>query len=235
MVFTFGNLLWLSGWYIPRVVLWWQAFLVLTIAGERLELGRLQRYPRSVYQAFIIAIASLALGLIVAAFTHAWGTRVFGLGLFALAVWFLLNDIARRTIRQQGIPRFAAISLLSGYVWLGIGGLFGVIFGGQAAGPLYDAFLHAVMVGFVLSMIFGHAPIIFPSILGLPIRYNPVFYIPLALLHVSLLMRVTGDLSFGTLLRLWGGLLNGVAVLLFLSIIASTLITTNRKPRPQGI
>jgi hypothetical protein len=36
-----GNLLWLSGWLVAQIVLWWVAFLILTIAGERLELGRI--------------------------------------------------------------------------------------------------------------------------------------------------------------------------------------------------
>ena len=36
-----GNLLWLSGWQVYQIVLWWAGFLVLTITGERLELGRM--------------------------------------------------------------------------------------------------------------------------------------------------------------------------------------------------
>ena len=35
-----GNLLWMLGWQIFQVVFFWQAFLILTIAGERLELSR---------------------------------------------------------------------------------------------------------------------------------------------------------------------------------------------------
>ena len=38
-----GNAGWLSGASIYRVVFWWVAFVVLTIAGERLELNRLLR------------------------------------------------------------------------------------------------------------------------------------------------------------------------------------------------
>jgi hypothetical protein len=38
-----GNILWLAGRSIPHVVWWWIGFLVLTIAGERLELARLTR------------------------------------------------------------------------------------------------------------------------------------------------------------------------------------------------
>lgn len=78
-------------------------------------------------------------------------------------------------------------------MWLGVGGGLGLIFGAQVAGPRYDALLHAVFLGFFISMIFGHAPIIFPALLGLPINFQPVFYIQLALLHASLLLHVFAD------------------------------------------
>jgi hypothetical protein len=41
-----GNLLWMAGWAVFEVVWWWGGYLVLTIAGERLELARLTRFPR---------------------------------------------------------------------------------------------------------------------------------------------------------------------------------------------
>ena len=223
-----GNILWLLGWSIPRVVLWWETFLILTIAGERLEIGRLLRFPKRVVLAFSLATVLILLGLVTAAFAHSWGTRVFSLGLLALSAWLLTNDIARRTIRQQGLPRYAAVCLLSGYLWMGIGGLLGLLYGGQAAGPIYDALLHTVFIGFVISMIFGHAPIIFPSILGLPIRYSPIFYTHLALLHISLILRIVGDLATSAPIRQWGGLLNGIAILMFLSLTALSMMDGSR-------
>jgi hypothetical protein len=47
-----GNLRWLLGEPIPAVVLWWVAFLVVTIAGERLELSRMRRLERRHYVMF---------------------------------------------------------------------------------------------------------------------------------------------------------------------------------------
>jgi hypothetical protein len=228
LAFAIGNLLWLSGWSIPRVVLWWETFLILTIAGERLELSRLMRLSKQVVWTFAGVSAIILLGLIVAALSLRTGTRIFGLGLLALAAWLYTNDIARRTIRQAGLPRYVAICLLSGYIWMAVGGVLGLTFGGQAAGPLYDAILHTIFVGFVISMIFGHAPIIFPSILGLPIQYRPIFYIHLILLHGSLLVRICGDLLRNPSLRQWGGLLNGIAILLFLTLTVWTIASTRR-------
>ena len=101
-------------------------------------------------------------------------------------------------------------------------------FGGVLAGPYYDALPHAVFVGFVFAMIFGHAPIIFPAVLGQTVAYHPLFYAPLWLLHLSLLLRLTGDLAGWPPGRQWGGLLNAVAVLLFLGTVARVLLQGRR-------
>jgi hypothetical protein len=119
---------------------------------------------------------------------------------------------------QTPLTRYIARCLALGFVWLGVGGGLSLLFGAQVAGPRYDAVLHVVFVGFVISMIFGHAPIIFPAILGVPINFRPVFYIQLVLLHASLVLRVVADYANLHLLRMWGGLLNEVAILLFIGM-----------------
>ena len=94
------------------------------------------------------------------------GRGVFGAGLVALSLWLGKQDIARRTVRNQGLTRFIAVCLLSGYAWLAVGGAIIVVAGGLAPGsPSYDAALHALALGFVFAMVFGHAPIIFPAVL----------------------------------------------------------------------
>lgn len=234
LAFCIGNVLWLLGWSIPRVVLWWQTFLVLTIAGERLELGRLLRLPKHTIWAFFITMMIMLLGLSVSAFSLATGVRIFCLGLVAIAIWLFSNDISRRTVHQRGLPRYVAICLLPGFAWLAIGGVMGLIYGAQAAGPIYDAILHTVFVGFVISMIFGHAPIIFPAILGLSIQYHPIFYTHLILLHASLVLRIIGDIMFNTVLRQWGGLLNGIAIILFLVLTAMAMAIPRRVAQLQS-
>ena len=91
-------------------------------------------------------------------------------------------------------------------------------------GPGYDAALHAVLLGFVFSMVFGHAPIILPAVLRVAVPYKPYFYLPLALLHLSLLLRLAGDWTLSAQWRAWGGALNGAALLAFvLGTIAAVL------------
>ncbi len=223
-----GNLLWWLGQPISQVAHWWIAFLVLTVAGERLELGRITRLPNLAANLFKLVVLLALSGLATSLWNPAAGVRLVGAAWLALGAWLLRWDIARRTIHKPGLPRFAAICLLSGYAWLTLGGLLQVIHGPVAAGLYYDAVLHTILVGFIISMIFGHAPIIFPAVLGLPIRFTPWFYTHLALLHLSLLMRVSGDLLLVAWLRRWGGLLNGIALLLFLAITAATILAGRR-------
>lgn len=234
LLWLVGNALWLFGRPIYQIVFWWAGFLILTIAGERLELGRLARLSRAVELAFLGTLGVTLLGLIVRTFSLDWGTRLSGVGMLTLSAWLLCFDIARRTVRKPGLPRYVAICLLSGYVWLVVAGMFALWFGGIAAGFRYDALLHAIFLGFVFSMIFGHAPIIFPAILGIQIHFHPWLYVQLALLHLSLVLRVSGDLLNSAVVRRWGGLLNGIALLLFLAGIVVTLVGSRRAASLTG-
>ncbi|GAP63674.1 hypothetical protein ARMA_2097 [Ardenticatena maritima] len=234
-VFWFmGHLLWLVGQPVPVVTWFWQAFLVLTIAGERLELGRMRRLTRRTSQAFLAVALLYALGVLIVPFAHAVGVRLAGVGLMGLGLWLLQFDIARRTIHMQGLTRFIAACLLPGYAWLLVGGLLALIAGFQGGGLLYDAQLHAVFVGFVFSMIFGHAPIIMPAVLGVPPFYHSRFYAHLVLLHASLIMRVGGDVLAIVPLRRWGGLLNGLAIILFFANTMLAVLQERQKRREGG-
>ncbi len=215
-----GDLLWLAGWPIYRFVFWWAAFLVLTIAGERLELSRI--VARSVFSRRAFAAVGLVYlaGLVWLLFAWDAGVRLTGLGALGLALWLLRYDLARKTIRQNGLTRFIAACLLGGYFWLAVSGGVMAIFGAVPAGMVYDAALHAVFLGFTFTMVFGHAPIIFPAVLDVAVRYRPTFYLPLALLHASLLLRLGGELMGYGWARLWGGVINLLAVLLYFGLIA---------------
>jgi hypothetical protein len=206
-----GNILWARGWEIPNVVLWWAAFLVLTIAGERLELTRLLPMARVARAAFLLPVALLLVGLV------ALKWPLIGVSLVFFAVWLMRFDMVRRTIHHDGLARFSAASLLTGYVWLAVAGILAILFGPQTYGVHYDAILHALFLGFVFSMIFAHAPIIFPTVVRVAIPYRPIFYAPLALLHLSLTLRVAGDLWHWAAGRMWGGALNVAAIAIFMA------------------
>lgn len=228
-----GNLLWTSGTPIYRLVLWWAAFLILTICAERLELGRLVRLTHRQQTWFLGGTATLVVGLAATLVWMQTGTRLVGISLIWLSIWLWRHDLARRTIRTKGLPRFAAVCLLSGYTWLGLAGAWCVIFGNPGAGTRYDAMLHMIFLGFVMSMIFGHAPIIFPAVLNLQISFRPVLYLALILLHASLALRILADLLLWQSGRLWGGLLNGIAILGFFVLFLAGLPKLRHTPATE--
>jgi hypothetical protein len=230
-----GSALWLAGWPLYRVVSWWAGFLVLTIVGERLELSRVLRLGRGSQLAFAAATSLFLGGLALSLFAFAAGVRLASVGLIGLALWLAHYDVARRTVRQQGLTRYIAANLLFGYGWLAVSGILGLWFGGVMAGLRYDAWLHALFLGFVFGMIFAHAPIILPALTGLSVPYHPVFYGPVALLQLSLLLRVVGDLLPQLTWRQWGGWLNTAAILWFLAQIAMvTALQARRGHRIQS-
>ncbi|NNM84764.1 MAG: hypothetical protein HKL96_03280 [Phycisphaerales bacterium] len=240
VAWAIGNILWLTGTSIYEMVLWWMGFLVLTIVGERLELSRLLPQSKRKRRTFLGAAGLFALGMLTTLAYPGLGECVAGMGLLTLAAWLFVYDVARHTVRQHGLPRFIAVCLLTGYLWLGIGGILAVIYAvvlpilhGHAwmrtsLGPgfAYDAFLHTVFLGFVFGMIFGHAPIIFPAVLGVRMQFSRRFYLHLVLLEGSVAWRVVGDISGVWSVRQWAGLLNGVTILLFL---VNTVASVRRK------
>jgi hypothetical protein len=228
LFWVIGQALWLAGRPVHRVVWWWAGFLVLTIVGERLDLSRLQRPTASSHLTFVTAAGLLLVGLWRASLAPDDDTRLVGAGFVALAVWLGAFDVARRTVRGAGLTRFIAAALLSGYAWLAAAGLLLLRWPHVAAGAQYDAIVHALFVGFVFSMIFGHAPIIFPAVLGVRVAYRPIFYLPLALLHASLVLRMVGDLASWLAGRQWGGLLNALAIVLFFALVVHGVV--GRRP-----
>ena len=221
LAFLAGCARWALGAPVFVVLPFWTAWLVLTIAGERLELTRVMP-PSAIARGTLV---TLAVALCASPFLPAAAR---GVVLVGVAAWLLRFDVARRVIRRPGLPRFTAITLLSGYAWLAIAGALLFALGDVPAGPYYDAATHAVMLGFVFAMIFGHAPTILPATIGVPLPFRRVFYAHVALLHVGLATRIAGDLGGLPALRTWGGMLNATAILLF---AASSVASVARGPQ----
>ena len=219
LCWAIGNLRFALGAAVHEVVGWWLAFLILTIAGERLELSRFVQTTALARRAFFAIVAVIVVALVFV--DEALAQRALGAALVALALWLLRNDIARRTVRKQGLTRFIAVCLLSGYAWLAIGGAVLVGSGFAPGARSYDALVHALALGFVFSMVFGHAPIILPAVLRVSLPYTKWMYAPLALLHGSLIIRLAGDAltSFDSI-RI-GGLANALALAAFIATSAA--------------
>jgi metal-sulfur cluster biosynthetic enzyme len=213
-------LAWMAGTPVFGLIPWWAAYLVLTIAGERLELSRFASSIELSPVGFAVPMGALVVAALLAPLDLELSSRILGAGLIGLAVWLGLFDLARRTIRSTGLTRFVAAALLSGYAWLAVAGWLWLTRGALYAGPAYDAPLHALMVGFVFSMIFAHAPIVFPAVLKTSLPWTPWLYAPLALLHGSLLLRVWADLANAHTPRAIAGLLGMLTILAFFATLA---------------
>lgn len=222
-----GNVLWLSGWQINQVVHLWTAFLVLTIVGERLELSRVRRLTRTAEILLVLAAGVYLAGVLLTVTNLDAGIRLLGFGAVCLAAWLLHYDIARATVRREGLTRYIAVCLLAGYFWLAFGGVAAMYKGAVYVGPDYAMILHAFLLGFVFSMIFGHAPIILPALTGLQLHYTPLFYGPLLVLHITLAYRTAGALVGNYTQQQQGGLFNVISILLFLGVMLTTLARSN--------
>jgi hypothetical protein len=220
-----GSTRWALGFAVQEVVPWWIAFLVLTIAGERLELSRLLPPSPVAVRVFAALLAASMAGLAGGTHGMAWGGPLFAAALLGLAAWLVRQDVARRTVHGKGLTRFIAVALLAGYLWLAVGAAIALAAGGFNTGTRgYDAALHAVLIGFVFSMVFGHAPIIFPAVLRVTVPYHPGFYVPLALLHLSLLIRIVGDATGRVEILRTGGALNALALAAFIVGMATAVV-----------
>lgn len=217
--------LWLGGTSVASLVPGMVSFLVLTIAGERLELARIS-------PVVTIGVERLGLGVALALAGAAsvcplWpvaGYPLLALSLIALVAWLFRFDVATRLVRSTGLPRYMAACLLSGYVWLVVAAIIWLLMGRVDSGWAYDAVLHSVFLGFVMSMIMAHAPVILPAVLRKPLPYRPFLGIPVLLLHVSLALRVFGDARELPVSVQWGGSLNVTALLLFVVLAVTSVI-----------
>ena len=221
-------ILWFGGVDVPPLLPWLVGFVVLTLAGERLELARLAMGPRA-GEVLVLLSTAFSACLVAALLWPSVGHPVLGAVVLALVGWLARHDVARRTVHATGAPRFAAFGMLAGYAWLAVAGA--VWLGGPPGGAAYDAVVHAVFLGFTMSMVMAHAPMVLPAVLRHPLPYHPAMLAPLALLHGSLVLRLWFGDALGSL-PAWrtGGVLNVVAVLSFAAVAAWSATRSRREP-----
>lgn len=220
------------------------AFLVLTIAAERAELARLTMPSGAGEQLLGLALL-LTAAVVLSLLEPAVGGVLFGVSLLTITAWLARHDVARKLVRSTGLPRYSAVALLIGYGWLALAGVLWALGSvpGAGAGPLanhpaaYDTVVHATFLGFAISMVMAHAPVILPAVLAVRLPYRPVLWAPLAVLHTGMVVRVGGNMLGGAdpFAYRTGSVLTIVAVLL-LALTAVYLVSTAPpvSPRPPA-
>lgn len=217
-----GTACWMAGWSVPEVSYCWLCFLVTTIAAERIELSRLLKPGRATQLTLLLVLAVLvaALGL-----RQPWeGSTALAAALGGLAAWLACNDVALRTVMTRGLARFSAVCLLTGYGWLATAAVLLMAMPPSEAPFGHDAAVHAIGIGFVLSMVFAHAPIILPAVVGARVRYVPALYGPVAILQTAVAARVVGDALEAVHVVAASAWLTVAALGLYATVLASTSV-----------
>jgi hypothetical protein len=179
----------------------------------------------------VAVLGVMVLGAAASAVSAQLGGVLYGLSLISLALWLVTFDIARRTVFAEGLSRYMALCLLTGYVWLAIAG---AAWAATALGlPQRDVALHALGLGFIFSMIMGHGPVILPAIARVKLRFGVFFYVPLLALHLSLALRL-GWGAFEPQQRIVGAISNGLAIALFAATIVGAAIAWQIRYGAEG-
>lgn len=206
-------------------------FAVATIIGERMELARVSFAGTAAETVITFLVLGLVAASLVFVLHPQLGFGLMGAALLALTAVTVRVDVARRLVHAGRLPRYTAAGMLAGYGWLAVAGLLWIGFGHTRAGHLHDAAVHAVFLGFVVSMIFAHAPFILGGVIRRTIPYHPALYVPVVLLHGGLALRVVADLRAADQAWIAGGVINVIAVLLFAATGFSLVLTDRRRRR----
>nr|WP_284537299.1 hypothetical protein [Pleomorphomonas sp. T1.2MG-36]CAI9398505.1 hypothetical protein ANOBCDAF_00075 [Pleomorphomonas sp. T1.2MG-36] len=223
-----GTLFWMLGRTLPEVGYVWLGFLILTVVAERIELSRLLRPTLAARGLLVLLVAlfALALGL-----GQPWnGSTLLSVALAGIALWLLREDIALRTVRTKGFARFSALLLICGYGWLIVAAASLTLLPPGEALYGHDAAIHAIAVGFILSMVFAHAPIILPAVTGAPVRYVPILYLPAVLLQLAIGLRIAFDAMEATERLHCPAWLTIAAIVAYVALLLGTMAV-----RPKAI
>jgi len=225
-----GILLWMRGVEVALIMPWWLFFLVLTIIGERLELARLA-FSETTEKRILVWIGALVISLALTLIVPLVAYPLLGISLAALAIDMGYHDVALKTIKIPGIPRLSAVAMLAGYGWALLPAALWITAPPTFSGYGYDAIVHALTVGFAVSMVIAHAPVIIPSVIRREVPYHFSMWVPLVLFHLSLLIRFLSGAREAALPWRFGGTVGVCAFLLFVVTTASVTIANARRDR----
>lgn len=218
-----GAGLWLATNDISVVIPLLAAFIVITISAERAELAQLTMGKRAIPMLLTSSAVVASSAVLAVVWPQVFG-RVFGIAIMLTALWLIRDDVGRRMIRTNGLRRFNAASLLAGNFWLVVAGIVWAVVGSPTTRGAYDLTIHGTFLGFGMSMIIAHAPIIFPTVLGRPLPYRPSMWVPLVALHGGMLVRAVGDLSGIDVVWRVGGVVTVLSVLLFAVTVVTSVV-----------
>jgi len=233
LIMLMGALSWLTGNILllfknlyPLSLSWLMAFLLFTITAERLELSKFLPVTRLNKIVLLILLGLFVTGALL--HFHGIGSYFTGASLIGISIWLMRYDVIRVTLKKEGLTKFTAVALLTGYFALLLDGIFFIIF--PATPFAYDALVHTFFIGFIFPMIFAHGPIILPGVLGVSVKpYHRALYFPLMLLIGSVLIRILADAYvISYTFRMMSGWISAGGILLYLVTLFTLLLRSQR-------
>ncbi len=228
-----GIFLWTSGYEVATIVPWWAAMLLLTIVGERMELARVAFADRATELRIFAECCLLLLTLVAVLLRPELGYFLLGLTLGGLVIDLTIHDVARRTIHTTGMTRLMAACMLTGYFWALIAAGIWLVGGPALSGYRYDIVVHTLTIGFVMSMIVAHAPVIVPAIVRRPVPYHRMLWAVWTCLQLGLVVRVIAGARNAETAWQFGGAISVLALVAFMVTIV-TLANQHRFVRLRG-
>ena len=127
--------------------------------------------------------------------------------------------------------------MLAGYGWLAVAGAVWLLVGVTTTPAAHDVVVHTIFLGFVLSMVLGHAPVVLPAVLRRQVPYRPLLWLPLVALHAALALRVAGDVTGnrGLLVVGAGGTVAALVLLPLAAVVTSAPCRAVPPRRPQPL
>ncbi len=248
----------ISGFRLPvddyPLIILMLLFPVIFVLGERIELTKFHYFPRKrfvVRCVFMLLAASVMLAFAAAV---AWSPNSFyatlslTISLACLAGAIALTFAAERkrkapadrTILQTYVDKCISIA----YFWLFLG-VFLFILRVNGVVGLYDAAIHSIALGFVVTFIFAHGPVIFPTVIGRKANISNLSYLPLLTLTLSNCMRISGDvfklhidftpmvIQVASAIVSLSGIILGIGALQFAAMMRSIMASRDAK-QPKG-
>ncbi|GBC75154.1 hypothetical protein HRbin06_00468 [archaeon HR06] len=162
-------------------------FPISFILGERVELNKLFIPPQRFNFVFLVYLITNLLFLFYYFFPLKIIFTLASLTFFIAISIMLVTEGSLLRILQRHLTHHLFIA----YFWGILGSILLIIYSLTEL-RLYDAFIHSLSLGFIGTMILAHAPIIALAALGLRKKKNS--YLPLILLTLANILRITTDL-----------------------------------------
>jgi len=220
-----GNTMLIRNQFYPAAFPWWMGFVLFTIVGERMELSKFLPVSNRAKAILMTLLAFFPLGVLLP--FHHTGKYFSGIALIGISVWMMRNDVIQIGLRKEGLVKYSSFALLLANSFLLLEGIFLVVLPNTLYA--YDILVHVFFVGYGITMIFAHGPIILPAVLGLKDKpYHPALYVCVILLHSSLLFRIVADSLMLNQGRKYSGAITGIAILLyFITLIVRVVYQRN--------